>query len=200
MTVNDMDLVMQISTNHVGFNLDPSVVDRCLTFQHFNNHDLVVDIIAPHNSDARISGGDGWPPPLIFDVAYGCAVLKTWGVPAFIEFTQRQTRSIYYNHGDNNNKNDGDGGSHCGCGSHHGHWGDGQSSQQVQDCDAYAARGQSRSTGQETSNIPKYQDPDFADMVLGLWMQNARKVQHQAHAMKADRTQGKVKAWLESAE
>jgi hypothetical protein len=57
--------------------------------------------------DAGISDSDEWPPPLVFDVAYGCAVVKTWGLAEFVHFLQRRTKDIYYNGGDGNGGNKG---------------------------------------------------------------------------------------------
>lgn len=202
MTVNDVDLVMQHSAPQVGFVTQPSIADKRLTFQHFNTHDLVVQMIAPHNSDARRSVGDEWPPPLIFDVAYGCAALKTWGVAAFIVLARNHTQDIYYN----NRHNDDDHGRGIsrGRGGHGGHGrGDGKPdnghSQQKRDRDARAANRQAK-FGRQASDITRSQSPDFAEIILGLWMQNARKSQDIARAMKADRTWEKVQTWLESVE
>jgi hypothetical protein len=99
MTVNDAELVTQPidNTNLLGCMIQPSVADSRLTFQHFNNSDLVTATVAPHNSDVRYSHSSEWPPNLIFDVAYGCASLKTWGVPTFLNFARQHTRDIYYN-------------------------------------------------------------------------------------------------------
>jgi len=38
---------------------------------------------------------------MIFNVAYGCAVLNmsTWGVPAFMEFARRRIKDNYYDDG-----------------------------------------------------------------------------------------------------
>jgi hypothetical protein len=82
MDVTDVDLVMQPNADRLGFVTHPSEADSRITFQHFNTQDPVM-FMAPHNSDARQSDSNEWPPPLIFDVAYGCAALKTWGLPAF---------------------------------------------------------------------------------------------------------------------
>ncbi|KAF8235720.1 hypothetical protein L208DRAFT_1422326 [Tricholoma matsutake] len=166
MTVNDMDLVMQPSAAQVGFIMQPSIADKRLTFQHFNTHDII------------------WPPPLIFDVAYGCAALKTWGVAAFTVLARNHTEDIYYDNGCNDDNHGG---------------GDNVCSQQKRDRDARAANRQTK-FGWQASDITGSQSPDFADMILGLWMQNARKGLHKAHAMKADRTREKVQTWLESAE
>lgn len=189
MSVDDVDLIPQRTIQHVNSVVQPS--KKRLTFQHFNNSDIVVNDIAPHNSDARISDSEDWPPPLIFDVAYGCAALKTWGVPAFLNFSRTQTRNIYYN---NNNRNEnGDG---------RGRSGDSKSEkrrQQKQDCQERAIRWENRCADQEAGNTAA-QEPDVADIILTLWMQNARKGQHQAHAMKADRNREKVEGWLESVE
>ena len=103
MTVNDVDLVMQPNATKMGFIMQPSVANNHLMFHHIVNHDVITALVAPHNSDARRSDSDDWPPPpLIFDVTYGCAALKTWGVHTFMDFTQKCTRHIYYNDGDNN--------------------------------------------------------------------------------------------------
>src|SRR6266478_4344805 len=106
MTVNDVDLVEQ-PTAHLGFAVQPSDADSRLIFQHFNLNDAAVAFLAPHNSDARQSDSDKWPPPLIFDVAYGCAALKAWGMISFIQFARERTRNIYYDFDD---EDEGDGG------------------------------------------------------------------------------------------
>jgi hypothetical protein len=50
---------------------------------------LNLDVSYCWNMSTGINGfltGAEWPPPLIFDVAYGCAALKTWRVAAFVDF------------------------------------------------------------------------------------------------------------------
>ena len=96
MTVNDVDLVTQPTAHLLKFAIHPSVANSRLTFQHFIDQDAVLAFTAPHNSDARQSDSDEWPPPLLFDVAYGCPALKTWGVIGFVEFVRKHTRGIYY--------------------------------------------------------------------------------------------------------
>jgi hypothetical protein len=39
--------------------------------------------------------------PLIFDFVYGCAALKTWGVPEFVNFARERTRDVCYDYGEN---------------------------------------------------------------------------------------------------
>jgi hypothetical protein len=46
------DVAHVIQPNAVDVDL---VVRECLTLQHFNNIDTVIDMVASHNSDARIS-------------------------------------------------------------------------------------------------------------------------------------------------
>ena len=199
LSVGDVGVVLQPTMTHVTH---PSNSNKRLTFQHFKNVGHLANFIAPHNSDARILDNEEWPPSLIFDAAYGCAALKAWGVPAFINYARAQTRNIYYYHEDyNNNGNgpNGNGGQDRGGpsrgGDRHGKPDDSQSEkhrQQVQDREEQAARRRNRSAGQE---------PDIADIVLALWTQRARKGQHQVRAIEADRTwQEKVERWLESAE
>ena len=195
MTVNDVGLVMQPNADHLGFIMHPSVADSRLTFQHFANRDPVTALVAPHNSDARRSDSDDWPPPLIFDVAYGCAALNTWGVPTFMDFARTRTRHIYYNDGDNNGDENGDGG---GGGSSDVGQG-GRRSQRIIDRNARAAK-RAKVSSQQASSTADSEAPDIADMVLSLWMHNARKVQRKVDATKAGRTREKVETWLDSAE
>ena len=210
MTVNDVDLVMQPTAANTGFITQPSDAHNRLTLHHFAVRDPLTAYVAPHNSDARRSDSDDWPPPLIFDVSYGCAALKTWGVRTFMDFTRTHTRHIYYNDGDNNGDENGDSGD------------DGQggrSSQQIIDHDAWAAKRtakrtakraatraatraakQAKDSGPQASSTADSGAPDIADMVLSLWMHNARKVRRQADEMKAGRTREKVGTWLDSVE
>ncbi|KIL67119.1 hypothetical protein M378DRAFT_328945 [Amanita muscaria Koide BX008] len=44
------------------------------------------------------------------------------------------------------------------------------------------------------------QEVDYADMLMALWMRNAKKCPRQAQAKKADRSREKVRTWLEFAE
>ena len=198
MTINDVDLVTQPNAHLVGFAAQPQDASRRLTFQHFNNRDFATMTLAPHNSDARISDSVDWPPPLIFDIAYGCAVLKTWGLPPFLDFARERTKDIYYDNGDNDDENDDGGGGGGGDG---GNGGDGKlrskHTQQKLDRIAPAARREKMRGDQQASNTADSQAPDFADMLMALW---TRKGQRQAHAMKADRTCEKVQSWLDSAE
>jgi hypothetical protein len=195
MTVNDVDLVIQPNAANLGFIMQPSVAHSRLTFQHFSNRDPIIALVAPHNSDARRSDSGDWPPPLIFDVAYGCAALNTWGVPAFMDFARTRTRDIYYNDGDNNGDENGDSGGGGPSGDGQG----GRRSQQKIDRDARDAK-RAKYRGQQGNSTAESEAPDIADMVMSLWMHNARKVQRQVHAMKAHRAREKVGMWLASAE
>jgi hypothetical protein len=198
MTVNDVKLVRQQTADHLNFTVQPSDAVRRLTLQHFDNRDIATTALAPHNSDAKLSDSDDWPPPLIFDVAYGCAALKTWGVSSFINFARAHTRDIYYNDADHDDDENGDGSSSSSGRPTDDVSGGSRHDQQAHERKARAARRQeekSRTVGRQASNTP-----DFADMILALWMRNARKGQCQAHTTKVDRTREKVRTWLDSAE
>ncbi|KAF8340795.1 hypothetical protein F5887DRAFT_888503 [Amanita rubescens] len=169
MSVNDVAVVMQPSAGHLGF--DPSLADRRLTIQHFNAPDIGTRILAPHNSDARQHvDHDDWPPPLLFDVAYGCAALNTWGVPQFVNLARQRTGHIYYDD-------------------------DQERRQQQLDRHVRAAR---REGKKQEAQAADSQTPDIADIILGLWKYNARKGQRQARTMKAEKTREKVRTWLDS--
>ncbi|KAF8340798.1 hypothetical protein F5887DRAFT_1136407 [Amanita rubescens] len=180
MSVNDVALVMQPSAGHLGF--DPSLADRRLTIQHFNAPDIGTRILAPHNSDARQHvDHDDWPPPLLFDVAYGCAALNSWGVPQFVNLARQRTRHIYYDD-DANDDDENDGG---------GDGSDGEPHVDVSGVDQEQRK-------KQEAHAADSQTPDIADIILGLWMHNAREGQRQARTMKAEKTQEKVRTWLDS--
>ncbi|KIL55307.1 hypothetical protein M378DRAFT_188679 [Amanita muscaria Koide BX008] len=189
MSVTDVALVMQpIEPNakHLGF-----AVSR-LTLQHFNAPDAVTTHVAPHNSDARQRmDHDDWPPPLLFDIAYGCAALNTWGVPQFVNLARQRTRHIYYD--DDDSGDGGDGEPYVDVSGV-----DQKRYQQRLDSDARAARREQKKKQASNTKAADSQTPDLPDIILGLWMHNARQGQRQARAMKANKTQEKVRTWLDS--
>ena len=212
MSVDDVDVVMQPNAQHLGFN--PALATSRLTLQHFNALDVATALVAPHNSDARqrLDHHD-WPPPLLFNISYGCAALRTWGVPQFVQFAQQHTKHIDYEEdsdndcemgdggGDSGDGSDGggNGGSSGGGGSDGGNGGDGGGGKpDVQPMSACALRAAARVKRRQKMQAVDSQAPDFADMILVLWMRNARKGQGQAHEAKAGKTQKKVQAWLDS--
>jgi len=101
MGINDVPFVAPPPL--LGFG-EPQPGEPRLTFQHFREVDSLVALGAPHNSNVRHSivnvnspdcGGGGdleseWPLDVIFDVVYGCAALKAWGVPEFMDFARRR--------------------------------------------------------------------------------------------------------------
>lgn len=155
----------------------------------------------------RENQSDNWPPPLIFDVAYGCAVLKTWGLHAFKDFARQCTRCIYYDNGNNHIDGNGAGAGGAGDGSGGGGGAGPSGDDQDENCLGQktdralrAARQAGDSVGQPASSTEDSEAPDVADMVLGLWMHNARRLQPQVHAMEAGQTKEKVRKWLDSME
>lgn len=107
MNVDDVPLVMQPQwvLDHLQFGVDPSVANSRLTFHNFSCSDYLVQHIVPHNSVAVQSNND-WPPRFLFDLAYGCAALKTWGVKESVQFTVEKTQEFYY-HDDGDDRDDG---------------------------------------------------------------------------------------------
>jgi hypothetical protein len=212
MAVTDVDLVTQPTAHLLEFAIQPSVASSRLIFQHFNTNDPLVAIVAPHNSDAKQSDSNEWPPPIIFDVAYGCAVLKTWGVIDFLQFAWKRTRGTYYDFDDDNENNDGGGGGDAGDagGGGDSNGGDGSDKQanvrrskriHNQARNREAAKGKKAlNVGRLARNTEDGRAGDIADMVMALWVQNAKKCPRQAHAMQVDSNWDKVRTWLESAE
>ena len=230
MAVTDVGFVTQPTFDHVGFAVHPSAANRRLIFQHFNVNDPVVRVLGPHNSDARQPNSNVWPPPVMFDISYGCAALTTWGVPDFKDFARQLTRNIYYDSDDAEDDNDdnydsgggggggggsggvGGGGSYGGRGDAGGSGGgDGGGGEgprrskrlrnQRHKTEA-AKQTKTQSLGQPEGNTEDGQAGNIADMVMALWRQNTRKRPHQAqaHSVKVDSSGEKVRAWLESAE
>jgi hypothetical protein len=97
MHVNDVPLAMQNDpvVGLLQFAVHPSVANSRLTFHNFSCSDELVHFLVPHNSVAVQSDND-WPPPFLFDVAYGCAALKAWGVKDFVQFSREKTKEFYY--------------------------------------------------------------------------------------------------------
>jgi len=179
MAIADVDRVAQPGTQ-----LQPLGTNR-VTFQHFNTNDRILARLAPHNCDATIANSDEWPADLIFDVAYGCAVVEKWGIPSFVQFVRKTTRDIYYDEGANGDEADG------------GNRDDGNPHNQTQERAERAARRTGKSVGQETP-IAAGKVPDIHDMILGLWQRSAEKDRHTSNAAKVDGTKKEVQAWLGS--
>jgi hypothetical protein len=201
MSVNDVPIVLQPNSQHLGFS--PSLAADRLTLQHFQNADHITVFAAPHNSDARhCVGHDDWPPPLLFDVSYGCAALHTWGVPDFVNLTRQHTRDVYYDDGNDDNGNggggNGGGGNGSGGGRGSGNGGGGGGQPDVEPMTKRALRVAAREKVRQKMRAVDSQTPDLAEMILAFWMHNARKGQRQARAAKAEKTQEKVRTWLDS--
>jgi hypothetical protein len=177
MTVNDVERVLQPNANliHVS-SVTPE--EKRLTFQHFDTNDPVVMIVAPHNCDAHVPDDADWPPDLIFDAAYGVAVIKAWGTPAFKEFSRNSTKAIY--------NEDNDGVENVG-----GDDTNGGNSGQRQPAD-----GRNKHAERAANWAKRRNGPDFYDMLLGIWMFNAEE--RKADAVKAETTKEKVQEWLNS--
>ncbi|KAF8671731.1 hypothetical protein AX14_005652 [Amanita brunnescens Koide BX004] len=110
---------------------------------------------------------------------------------------EQRTRNIYYHDDDDENGDGGDDG------------GDGEPDvdvsgvdlkryQQRLGIDARAARREQKKKQASNTKAADSQTPDFADIILGLWMHNARQGQRQARAMKTEKTREKVRTWLDS--
>ena len=216
MAVTDVGFVTQATFDHVGFAVHPSAANRRLIFQHFNVDDPAVRVWAPHNSDARQPNSNVWPPPVMFDISYGCAALKTWGVPDFKDFARQLTRDTYYDFGDADTEDNdngegggagsGGGGSGGAGGSGGGGVGAGEGPHRSKTLRGErrnfeaAKQTKTRTIGRSAGNTEEGQAGDVANMVMALWKQNARKHPCQAHSVEVDSSGEKVRAWLESAE
>ncbi|KAF5381750.1 hypothetical protein D9615_005440 [Tricholomella constricta] len=194
MTVHDVDFVAPRLAEKYGIVvIPPSVATRRLTFQDFGSSDCCTAMVAPHNSDGRIADSEEWPPPLLFDVAYGCVALKKWGDSRFVDFARGRTRDVYYenvviNGGNADHKKGERGGSRDDCGGGGGGGGG--------DGDDEKPGKKGGRHGQHASDAADPPAPDCFDMILAIHTLNARKGLRQAHAIKAEKTREKVRSWF----
>jgi len=190
MTVDDVERVLQPNANLIhASSVAPE--EKRLTFQHFDTNDPAVMIMAPHNCDAHVPDDAEWPPDLIFDAAYGVAAIEAWGTPAFKQFSQNSTKATYNedNGGDENGRGDNTNG------------GNGGQRRPADDRNERAERAANREKRRNGGRQPSSakQPLDSYDMLLGIWMFNAREDQRKADAVKVEMTKEKVQEWLNSA-
>jgi len=190
MDVTDVPHVIQPTAVDIGV-----AARQRITLQHFDtDDDPNIAITAPHNSDARISNSTEWPSDLVFDLAYGCAVLKQWGDPTFIT-----TMRDRINRGRGRGGGRGGRGGSRGGGSRGGGRGRGGGGAKGRGGDPHrtALTRAERAAKREQARTVPPQD-DYADVVFALWTHNATKRQRQAEAKEADRTRDEVQKWLDS--
>ena len=173
MNVDDVPLVMQPQwvLDHLQFGVHPSVANSRLTFHNFNCSDYLVQYIVPHNSVAMQSDNDR-PPRFLFDVAYGCAALKTWGVREFVQFAEEKTKEFYYHDDDDDDNDDSDNG--------HSVRGAGGRARVRRNKTVRADRHSWTETPEKAKDSEVV---DVLDVVAGLWVHNARKDMRRARMM-----------------
>jgi hypothetical protein len=129
--------------------------------------------------------------------------IKAWGVSDFVQFAQECTRHIYYDLDDEDeHDNDAGGGGDTGDGGggdQNGSEGSGERpglrwSKRIHN--QAAKQEKARIVGRLARDTEDGQAGDVADMIMGLWVQNAKKCPRQEHAMTVDRTRRKSKHGL----
>src|ERR1700760_3498311 len=79
----------------------PTASRSRLTVHHFVPPDVLVQVIAPQNKDARFpTTVERWPPAFLTDFWYGCAALRRWGIPQAVSLMHTYAHSSYYDDGD----------------------------------------------------------------------------------------------------
>ncbi len=181
MNVDDVPLVMQPQwvLDHLQFGVHPSVANSRLTFHNFKCSDYMIQHIVPHNSVAR-QPNNGWPPRFLFDVAYGCAALKTWGAREFVQFAEEQTKEFYYHDGDHDDDGDDDDG--------HSVRGAGKRAGVRQNKTVRTKKADRHSWTETLEKTGDSQAVDILDVVVGLWVRNARKDMRRARTMEEEQT------------
>ncbi|KAF8345752.1 hypothetical protein F5887DRAFT_1061647 [Amanita rubescens] len=191
MNVNDVPLVMQHPSivDHLQFAVHPSVANSRLTFHNFSCSDPLVQFIVPHNSVA-VQSNNHWPPRFLFDVAYGCAALKTWGVKEFVQFTVEKTKEFYYHDGDyDDDGDDSDDG--------HSVRGAGKRAMVRRNKTVRAKQADRHSQTETLEKAGDSKAVDILDVVVGLWKHNARKDMHRARMMEEEQTRESIQKWLQ---
>ena len=195
MNVDDVPLAMQNDAivDLLQFAVHPSVANSRLTFHNFSCSDRVVHFLVPHNSAAVHSNND-WPPSFLFDVAYGCAALKAWGVKNFVQFSREKTKGFYYHDNDyeddGEDDDDGDGG-HSGRGA-------GKQVMVSRNKTVRTKKADRHAQTETLENVGDSEAVDMFDVVAGLWAHNARKDMHRARKMKKEQTRESIQNWLHS--
>src|SRR5260370_40950284 len=85
---------------HPARQTDVGSPDNRLTLHNFVPSDfgLMLTHFFPNNSDARQPQDPSiWPPPIILDIAYACAILHVCGSNDFIPEVRRRAHEAYYN-------------------------------------------------------------------------------------------------------
>ena len=125
------------------------------------------------------------PPHFLFDVAYGCAALKTWGVREFVQFAEEQANEAYYHdvdYGEDGEKSD-DNDKHPNDDKDATTAASVRGKQTVRPEKAnHHSRTETPATGQAKAGDS--QAVDNFDVVVGLWVHNARKDMRRARIMK----------------
>ena len=189
MNVNDVALDMQPQwiLDHLQFDVHPSVANSRLTFHNFKCSDFMVQHLVPHNSVAMRSNND-WPPRFLFDIAYGCAALKTWGVREFVQFAEETTKEFYYHDVDYDDDGDGDSDNDLSV------RGAGKLARVRRNKTVRAMKGDRQSSPE---NVGDSEAVDIFDVVMGLWAHNAGKDTRRARMMKEEQTRESVQKWLQ---
>ena len=166
-----LDLLPPRVPNHVRSNTESRV-----TYQNFTFEDEFFDSIIPHNSDARQADRDDWPPRFLFDVAYGCTAMRTWGASEFVKFATDHAKEYYYH--DEDYKDDGHNDNH-----------DNDDQTTIRAKEMPVTRQAKAGDGQVL---------DVFDMVLGLWAYGSRKDLCRARKMEKERMRESVQKWRQA--
>ncbi|EDR14543.1 uncharacterized protein LACBIDRAFT_321675 [Laccaria bicolor S238N-H82] len=174
MNVDDVPLAMQhpVVLDGLHYAVHPSVANSRLTFHNFSCSDNVIQFLVPHISVAVQSNNDCSPPPFLFDIAYGCAALKAWGVKEFAQFSSEKSKEFYYHN--------------CEDDDIHSARGAGQSK---------TVRAKKAGCHSQTKTLAKAgenEEVDYWDVVLRLWAHNARKDLHRARMMQKEQTRESI--------
>ena len=155
--------------------------DTRLTLQHFEHMSRAVDLMAPHNTDARQpEDPDQFPPAMIFDFLYGCTVLRRWASPEFKDFIRMRSKDFYYDTPAQHPLDER------------------QKRIQEQTVARAAARAQRREHSNQISRSGDIEASEAMDLIMALWMRSAKKHPRRQEGGGERASQERVEAWLKS--
>lgn len=183
---------------------DPGLTAResRITMQYFTAHWKAVELrAAPHNSDARLSlQSQDFPTTLLLDYVYGCAALKKWANHDFYESLKTLARDDFYN---NEASEDGIARDDLSCnGSADDENGRGKFRSHISSNNQKQVKQRKHAPRNKVNKARRGDSPTIQDMVMTLWLLNAKKARSRKDAENPDLNgiREKVEHWRRAVE
>ncbi|EKM74995.1 hypothetical protein AGABI1DRAFT_132696 [Agaricus bisporus var. burnettii JB137-S8] len=183
---------------------DPGLTAResRITMQYFTAHWKAVELrAAPHNSDARLSlQSQDFPTTLLLDYVYGCAALKKWANHDFYESLKTLARDDFYS---NETSEDGIARDDLSSnGSADDENGRGKFRSHISSNNQKQVKQRKHAPRNKVNKARRGDSPTIQDVVMTLWLLNAKKARSQKDAENPDLNgiREKVEHWRQAVE